>query len=195
MRAMSPIKDRKKVLEMLNFLRNSSPRDALMFQTGINTVLKISDLLRLKVSHVAHRDLSPKKYIDIEKKKHNRIFITSKLAPVLQAYIARYELQYDDYLFFRYTISGNAEHIEEENKPISKRQASYILVRAAKACNIENFNTESMRKTHAFDVYEATNHNIGLVQSILKQQSPTLTLKYLGITLTSMDDAKELIGF
>ena len=190
-----PIEDRKKVLEMLDYLRARSPRDALLFQTGINTVLRISDLLRLTVRYVMYpgTNYTIKKYIDIKEQKtgkYNRIIITSTLAPVLKAYITRYiGNKPDHYLFYR--IKNN----KDINIPITRDWASKILCRAAIACNIENFNTQSMRKTHALHVYEATGHDVALVQAMCKHASPAVTLRYLGLTQRKMDKAKEIISF
>jgi len=188
-----PIKSKKKVEEMLIALRSQSPRDALLFQTGVNTILRISDILRLQVRHVA-TDGEIHKYIDIREqktRKNNRILITSTLAPVLKAYIERYGLEDDDYIFFR-----TKGIIESDNTiPITRDWASKVLCAAAKACNIKNFNTQSMRKTHAYHVYMATGKNIALVQSMLNHSNPSTTLRYIGITQQEMDEAKELICF
>lgn len=187
-----PIENRDKVLEMLRYLRAKSPRDALLFQTGVNTILRISDLLRLKGHYVAHPDNTIKKYIDIKEQKtgkHNRIIITSTLAPVMKAYITRYNVGQDDYLFYR--IRSN----KDINVPVTRDWASKVLCRAAKECGIENFNTQSMRKTHAYHVYMSSGKDISLVQSMLNHASPGTTLRYLGITQRKMDEAKEVICF
>ena len=190
-----PIEDREKVQEMLRYLRGKNPRDALLFQTGVNTILRIGDLLRLTVRHVMHpdSDYKLKKYIDIKEQKtgkHNRIIITSKLGPVLEAYITRYiGNKPDHYLFYR--IKNN----KDVNVPITRDWSSKILCRAAMACGIENFNTQSMRKTHALHVYEATGHDIALVQAMLNHSSPATTLRYIGKTQKHMDAAKEIISF
>ena len=190
-----PIEDREKVLEMLRYLRGINPRDALLFQTGINTILRIGDLLRLTVRHVMHpgTNYTIKKYIDIREqktKKHNRIIITSTLAPVLKAYITRYIGNKPDYYLF-YRIKNN----KDVNTRITCDWASKILCRAAIACGIENFNTQSMRKTHALHIYEATNFDIGLVQGMCNHSSPAVTLRYIGRTQQKADRAREIIAF
>ena len=190
-----PIEDREKVLEMLRYLRGINPRDALLFQTGINTILRIGDLLRLTVRHVMHpgTNYTIKKYIDIREqktKKHNRIIITSTLAPVLKAYITRYiGNKPDHYLFYR--IRNN----KDINTPITRDWSSKILCRAAIACGIENFNTQSMRKTHALHCYNASGKDVGLIQEMLNHSSPKVTLRYLGLVQWKMDRAKEIISF
>lgn len=189
-----PIEDRDKVIEMLTYLRGKNPRDALLFQTGVNTILRIGNLLRLTVNDVMYpgTDYTVRKYIDIREqktKKHNRIIITSTLKPVLKAYINRYiGNNPDHYLFYRFKDD------KDVNIPITRDWASKILCRAAKECGIENFNTQSMRKTHALHVYEV-NYDIALVQAMLNHSSPAVTLRYIGRTQKQMDRAKEVICF
>ena len=200
MSATLPIKNRKKVADVLDYLRSRSPRDALLFQTGINTSLRIGDLLRLKVHHVAETDNIIRQYIDIKEKKTgkpNRIKIVCEvtednplpLSIVLKAYITRYGLKSDDYLFFK--MKNN----HDQSTPITRDWASKILVAAATACNVDHFNTQSMRKTHAYHVYMATKKNIGLIQTMLNHSSPGMTLRYIGVTQEEMDDGRELISF
>ena len=190
-----PIEDREKVKEMLRYLRGKNPRDALLFQTGVNTILRIGDLLRLTVRYVMYpgTNYTIKKYIDIREQKtgkYNRIIITSTLAPVLRAYITRYiGNKPDHYLFYR--IRNN----KDINTPITRDWSSKILCRAAKECGIENFNTQSMRKTHALHVYLASGKDSALVQQMLKHSSPKVTLRYIGRTQKMMDEAKEIISF
>lgn len=188
-----PIEDREKVKKMLANLRAKNPRDALLFQTGVNTILRIGDLLRLTVGHVANPDYTIKKYIDIQEQKtgkYNRIIITKTLVPKLRAYIKRYKLTYpDDYLFYK------MRNKKDVNVPITRDWASKVLVKAAKECGIPHFNTQSMRKTHALHIYEATDYDIGLVQIMCNHSSPAVTLRYIGRTQQLMDRAKEIISF
>ena len=193
MAATLPIKDREKVNELLYYLRTKSPRDALLFQTGVNTVLRIGDLLRLKVKDV-YKDGKIREYIELNEQKtgkFNRIKITKTLAPVLENYIKRYGLAEfpDYYLFFK------TKHDHGRNEPITRDWASKVLCAAAATCGIENFNTQSMRKTHAYHVYMATEKNIALVQRMLNHSHPAVTLRYIGVEQSEIDAAKEIISF
>jgi len=191
-----PIKNKDKIDDMLKYLRSKNPRDALLFQTGINTSLRISDLLSLQRRHVADISGNIHKYLDIKEKKtgkQNRILITSKLKVTLKAYLERYDLGYYDYIFFEMKMKPGQD--TNMSIPIKRDWASKVLCKAAIACGIHNFNTQSMRKTHAYHVYMATGKNIGLVQSMLNHASPKTTLRYLGITQDEMDNGREIISF
>ena len=52
MNFVEPIRDRKKIAQIKNQLRGQRRyRDLLLFVVGINTALRISDLLGLRVEH------------------------------------------------------------------------------------------------------------------------------------------------
>lgn len=54
---VEPIRDRKKIKEMEEYLKGWSERDYVLFVLGINTGLRISDLLKLKVSDIQNGTL------------------------------------------------------------------------------------------------------------------------------------------
>ena len=56
MRTVEPIRDKKKLETMKKVLKAQSLRDWLLFVLGINSGLRISDLLQLKVSNVYHQN-------------------------------------------------------------------------------------------------------------------------------------------
>ena len=52
MNFVEPIRDRKKIAQIKNLLRGQCRfRDLLLFMVGINTALRISDLLALRIGH------------------------------------------------------------------------------------------------------------------------------------------------
>ena len=52
MNFVEPIRDRKKIAQIKNLLRGQNRfRDLLLFLVGINTALRISDLLQLWIGH------------------------------------------------------------------------------------------------------------------------------------------------
>ena len=52
MNYVEPIRDRKKIAQIKNLLRGQRRfRDMLLFVVGINSALRISDLLQLKIVH------------------------------------------------------------------------------------------------------------------------------------------------
>lgn len=77
MNFVSPIKSKEDVSKMEDYLAKKSLRNRLIFMVGVNTGLRVSDILRLKIS-----DVYEKEYIEIREKKTNkykRIALNDKL--------------------------------------------------------------------------------------------------------------------
>ena len=52
MKYVQPIRDKNKIEEIKSYLKESGTRDLLLFTMGINTGLRISDLLKIGRAHV-----------------------------------------------------------------------------------------------------------------------------------------------
>src|SRR5699024_11339413 len=66
MKEVQPIKDKRDIERMKNALAGS-PRNLLLFTIGINTALRVSDLLRLRVADVSG------KYIELRESKTGKV--------------------------------------------------------------------------------------------------------------------------
>ena len=56
MELVEPIRNKKQIDAMKKYLKGQNMRDYLLFVLGINSGLRISDLLKLKVEEVLDRD-------------------------------------------------------------------------------------------------------------------------------------------
>lgn len=170
-----PIRDKKKIKELLSYLKGTNPRNYLMAKVQLNTARRISDVLKFKVSDFFHSDFKPKEYLTLYEKKtdkETRIAINEALSMAVKEYLLYSNLAYDDYLFL-----GK----KSKTKPISTTQAHRIFDDAAKALHIENFNSHSLRKTWGYFAYKKT-QNIALIMEVYNHSSEKETLKYIGIT-------------
>ena len=62
MNFVEPIRDRKKIAQIKNQLRGQRRfRDLLLFTMGINSALRISDLLQLQIGHFIDESGRPKR--------------------------------------------------------------------------------------------------------------------------------------
>lgn len=182
MKKVEPIKDKADIRRMLDYLEGQSMRDAILFRLGLNTILRVSDLLQLKVSDFytlggkfrTHVTLKESKTGKVKKIKLNRV--SRKIIP---NHIQHYHLSGDDFLFFS---------TQNPDKPIDRHQAWRLLKKAAVYCGLDNFGTHSMRKTLAYHVYKQTN-DIALTMKLLNHRSPDVTLKYIGVEQEEIDGA------
>ncbi len=175
MNTVQPIREKGKIEEIKRILSKNGTRDLLLFFVGINTGLRISDILKLKVM-----DVKDKTHITIcEEKTHKnkRFKINAKLNDELSEYIT--DMNIDDYLF--QSQKGN-------NKPITRIQAYRILNDAASKAGLIEIGTHTMRKTFGYHFYRRTK-DIALLQELFNHSAPSVTLRYIGINQDILDDA------
>ena len=168
MNTVQPIRDKTKIKAMKEALLRRSHRDYMLFIIGINTGLRVSDLLTLKVSEVKGKDV----HIIREGKtgKVRRIHINSTIKKEIESYTADKEPH--EYLF---------QSRKGDNKPIGRVQAYTILNNAAKAVGLDEIGSHSLRKTFGYWHYQQ-NKDVAVLQNILNHSTPAVTMRYIGIS-------------
>jgi len=186
---VEPIKDKKKVDALLIFLKGKSERDWLLAKFQLNTGLRISDVVKVKVSDILTEKLNFKDYFVLHEQKINKekkIKLNDSLKTALKAYIKQNKLGQDKYIF---------ASRKGYNEPISVTQAYRILKEWAEALNIENFGTHSLRKTWGYWTYKSSRYNIGLIMDTFNHSSQKITLRYIGIDQEAKDELYSLVQF
>lgn len=69
MEFVQPIRDKKQIEAIKKYLRGSNLRDYCLFTLGINSALRVSDLLKLKISDILDEKKKVKDRIQIKEKK------------------------------------------------------------------------------------------------------------------------------
>jgi integrase len=137
---VEPIRDLGKIEAMKKILRGQNVRGWLLFILGINSVLRVSDLLRLKQSDVCDERGRVLDAVRIRERKtgKEKLFLLNKSARrALEEYMRAVGHNPDKYLF----RSGKGG-----NKPICRMQAWELLKNAAKAVGVkETVGTHSLR--------------------------------------------------
>jgi len=171
MNEVQPIKNKRDIARIKKALHG---RNLLLFIVGINSSLRISDLLALKVSDIQGDHLIVK-----EKKtgKRKHIRINSAIKKAARELVPK-DTNTDDWLF----------PSRKGNKPISRVQAWRILNDAAKRAGLAfSFGTHSLRKTFAYHAYK-NGTDITLLMRVLNHASPRETLRYIGIENEDIDN-------
>jgi len=178
MKKVQPIRDIKKIRAIKGNLKKRNPRDFLLFTLGINTGLRISDILKLKVEDVQDQAGNIREYLDLNEKKTKKqrlIYINDEVKSALEYFFKKtgiYDL--DRYLF----VSEKSK----ENKPITRIRAWQLLQSWCREVGIEGrIGTHTLRKTTGYQMRMA-GVAIELIQEVLGHQSISMTKKYLGIT-------------
>ena len=176
MYTVEPIRKINDVNKVKTALEKQSKRNQLLFILGINTGLRISDILKLKVS-----DVKNKKYIIIQEqktKKIRKIIISNTIKISLRQFTE--QKNSNEYLFK--SRKGN-------NRPISRIQAYRIIHDACQKAEVkERIGTHTMRKTFGYHFYKQTK-DIALLQNILNHSSPNVTLRYIGVNQDIIDNS------
>lgn len=164
-----PITDISKVKQMLTVLDDRSDRDALLFHLGVNCILSISQLLRLKYKDVFDEYRRVRVEIIV---KDRVIPITAEVRPRLIEYTERWEMQGEDWLFPSYRTPTN---------PLTRAQAWKRLKQVAEELGIEHFSTSSLSKTFLYHIWERT-QDIYLIKKITRKNTVGDTFEYIGVT-------------
>jgi integrase len=175
---VQPIRDKQLIEDMKwSLKRHCSERDYILFLIGINTGLRVGDLLKLKVSDVRRKR---KVVIKEGKTKKARTINLNNIYDEIQEYIKTLD---SEWLF----------PSRKGDKPITPTQAYRQLNKAAEMVDItEGIGTHTMRKTFGYWFYKQTK-DVAKLQQILNHSHPQITLRYIGITEEEIE--KELDSF
>lgn len=186
MNFVEPIRDLKKIEAIKRLLTNK--RDVLLFVMGINTALRVSDLLKLTLGDVCDLQTKPKilPLITLKEQKTGKL----KVFPLNKSV----EKELRSYLLKRgeeSTLSpGQALFLSRKGgKALSRVQAWNILHSVGRLVGLELIGTHTLRKTFGYHVYKRSGGNLGLVQKLLNHSSSGDTLRYIGIDREQMDNA------
>jgi len=177
MNKVEPIREKEKIAELKKILRQQSYRNYILFVLGINTGLRISDMLKLKVE-----DVRNKSHIVLKEQKtskNKKFLINSNLRQEFNQYIE--EMAAHEYLF---------QSRIGQNKPLSRFQAYRIFSEAGRKAGLESIGCHSTRKTFGYHHYKK-NKDVALLQKLFNHSSPSITLDYIGITQDIMDESIE----
>ncbi len=151
-------------------------RDKLLFILGINSGLRISDILPLKVGDVRDRSFIALREEKTGKSKNFRINDAIKRAT---AEFIPPDAGDDEYIF---------RSRKGANRPITRVQAYRILNDAATRAGItEPIGCHTLRKTLGYHAYKA-NEDLATLQALFNHSSQAVTLRYIGITQDTIDE-------
>lgn len=152
-------------------------RDLALFSTGIDTMLRASDLLKLKVADVMSFDGQMKADVQLLQKKTGagtQVDLSPYTRDKLKVWIMEGEKHLHEFLFTGFRRS--------KHNPISGRYYQILVKKWASMArlNPDGYSTHSIRRTKAALIYEAT-RNPEVVRELLGQKSIASTSHYLGI--------------
>lgn len=187
MNPVEPIRDLGKLLEIKRRLKRGNPRDYLLFTLGINTALRIGDLLSLRVCDVVDETGTVKEFLTLREKKtgkDKRIKLNDSAREAIEFYLSKVDPQPSEWLF----KSPRTE------KPLSRVQAWRLLNGWAREAGItDRIGAHSLRKTWGYQARKA-GVPLELIQAKLGHSSPAITRRYIGITADEIEDVENRVN-
>ena len=190
MNFVEPIRDRKKIAQIKNLLRGQDRyRDLLLFVVGINTALRISDLLPLKIGDFLNDDGNIKRRFWIREKKRGKrheVVINNSIRETLQEFLEAYLGIASDPERFVFFSTQSATYAS----PIKRGQAWKFITGICRDVGLTgNYGTHTLRKTWGYQA-RMQGVDVALVMHKLNHSSLAYTKRYLGIT----DDELEAVA-
>ena len=198
MKTTQPIRDIVELKKIKKYYREVKPnkRNFLLIICGLNTALRISDILKLRWKDVYNENLlSFKSHIDVKEQKTGKkttVFINNNLKEALASFLK-------DIIAKKGKLCDVMEQFiflgqKSTDKPISRIQAFRIISEAAVKCLLSHkVSCHSLRKTFGYHAWKK-GVSPALLTSIYNHSSYKITTRYLGIEQDDRDEVFELVN-
>lgn len=181
MNFVEPFRSKKDVEAVRLYLRGKALKHGLWFWLGVNSALRISDLLSLTLGNVRRSDGTIVSKIMLKEQKTGKTKefpISDKIRTEIQTVIRHHGLTEAADPLFPSHKSGEKGAL----KPIGRSYANQLITEAAKMCNIKgNYGSHSMRKSFAYFAWQQGT-DVLLLMDLLNHSSPKDLRRYIGIT-------------
>lgn len=151
----------------------ANPRVAAVLTAEANLGMRVGDILRLRLCDIIKDGGRYRLNMREEKTGKKRTFTVPKVI----------------YQFFCDYADRNGIQSDERLFPITERAVQKHLKAVCDVLGYQNISTHSFRKWYATDIYNASGHDIVLVQTLLQHSSPNITRRYIGISEEKMEKA------
>ncbi len=190
MRIVEPIREISQIKMIKgNLYRQKYPRDFLLFVFGINSGLRIGDLLSLKLGDIKDSRGNLKDDLDIREQKTGKtrkVFFNKQIKEALNHYLKKTDIfDLDQYLF--------TKHLSKKNKPITRVRAYQLINKWCKDVGLNcKVGGHTLRKSFGYHLRKQ-GISIEQISSLLNHQNTKVTFRYIGI---SQDEDRSVIkGF
>jgi integrase len=171
MNVVQPIRNKDTIQQIKKFLKRRSERNYILFLFGINTGIRISDILKLRVRDVQGWSIYLK---EGKTGKPREVKMPKELKRAVREYTK--DKHKNDYLF-----PSREKDKKGKPKPISRGMAYIILQDIADEFGLERIGCHSLRKTYGYHFYDQTK-DVAVLQEMLNHSDPAITMRYIGVT-------------
>ncbi len=170
---VEPIIDVKSIKSIKKILSDNL-RDKLLFIMGINSGLRVQDLLALKVGDVRESKVGDRVILREKKTGKENVFIMNKeIKLALDDYLTEFGSGDDHFLF---------KSRKGRNYPLTTFAVTKYVKRWAEAVNLKgNYGAHTLRKTWCYHQRKTFGVSWEVLAKRLNHSSPSITRRYLGI--------------
>ncbi len=190
MNTVDPIKKPEKILAIKRLLMlEKNPRNYLLFTMGINSALRSSDLLSLKVKDVLDQKGEIKRYLYVRIKKTGRemkITINEAMKEALKYYLRKSKVFSPNQFIFK---------SKRSDKALSNVDLFYLMKNWTLAVGLvnERYSAHSLRKTWGYQARKYHGASIEMIAEKLGHASSSVTKRYIGIDQEEINKMEEEI--
>lgn len=188
MNFVEPIRDRKKIAQIKNVLKGQGRyRDFLLFTVGVNTALRVSDLLQLRIGDFLDEagEVKQRFWLHEQKRgKRHEVVINTSIRKALELYRKAYddvEADPNHFVFFN-------TRTKDYTNPISRKQVWQFISTICRDVGLRgNYGTHSLRKTWGYHA-RMNGVDLALIMHKLNHSDLAYTKRYLGITDEELEE-------
>jgi integrase len=192
MNFVEPIRDKRKISQIKNQLRGQGrARDLLLFTVGVNSALRISDLLTLTVGDFVDATGSLRSEFTLKEQKTGKRYvltINNSIQEAWQFYAAKHgdvAQRRDNAVFF---------NLKSGDGVIQRGQAWRLIQQVCKDVGLNGeYGTHTLRKTWGYHARLA-GVDLATIMRKFNHSRIDITMRYLGITDDEMADAARRIN-
>lgn len=176
MNYVEPLKTAENIRKVSEYLKKENDRNFLLFYLGINTPMKLRDLLNLKVIDVLNKSKIP----IISGRKAIMWTLNESLQQAIRDYCK-------DKNSMEYLFKALRTNI---NKPIKESQVNKIINKAGKDLSINNLGASTLRKTFGYFFYMQTK-DIDTLMKLFNHHDKYYCFQYIGLNKNNFIDRLE----
>ena len=156
-----------------------------VWKLGVNTALRISDLLQLTMADLLQLDPQAPalELVEIKTGKPRKIVLNATALSIIRRRLA-------DHPKHKYLFQSEAVNLNRKKaQPINRRSVARVFEKIGlQVAPRVRLGTHSMRKTRGYAMFEA-GRSIESICKVLNHSSPAVTMRYIGIEQRDIDQS------
>ncbi|MFW5489065.1 MAG: tyrosine-type recombinase/integrase [Desulfovibrio sp.] len=167
-------------IKAIKQLTKSNPRDHLLFVMGINSGIRLGDLLRFQVHHFQGKQVGDAiEIIESKTGKRNFLILNKEISRALRLFMDVRFRHEDDYLFAS----------RKSRKPLTLATVGRLVQSWARSINLNgNYGGRTLRKT--FGYIQRVHFGVGfeILCRRYNHSNPAVTMRYIGIQPSEVEE-------